>query len=235
MTGQLKALLEHARTQRFLAATMVGYLRFAVRSSKLVLDPPDVYERLRAHYPFILAMWHGEHIAVPLVKDPTWVIKAMVSRSNDGELSKMALEAMGIQAIRASGGRATKAGSNRGSVSGTLAAIRELKAGNIFAMTADVPRGTPKQAGIGIATIAKISGRPVIPFAVAATRSLRLNSWDSAPIILPFGRFAFTVGDPITIARNADDAALEAGRLAIERELNRTTDRAYALAGGKRG
>jgi hypothetical protein len=41
-------------------------------------------------------------------------------------------------------------------------------------------------------------------------------------------------GDPITVPRDADDAALEAARRLVESELNGATTRAYEIADGKR-
>jgi lysophospholipid acyltransferase (LPLAT)-like uncharacterized protein len=45
------------------------------------------------------------------------------------------------------------------------------------------------------------------------------------------GRFAIVVGKPITVAMDADDAALERVRQTVERELNAVT----ARAGNRRG
>ena len=36
-------------------------------------------------------------------------------------------------------------------------------------------------------------------------------------------------GEPIRVARDCDDATLEAKRVAVEREMNRVTARAYAI------
>jgi hypothetical protein len=41
------------------------------------------------------------------------------------------------------------------------------------------------------------------------------------------------LGDPVHVARDADDAALEAARLVVERELDRVHERAYSLVGGR--
>ena len=38
-------------------------------------------------------------------------------------------------------------------------------------------------------------------------------------------------GEEIRVARDADDAALEAARVEVEKALNAVTQRAYALAG----
>ncbi|MCX7296402.1 MAG: hypothetical protein NTU64_05855, partial [Hyphomicrobiales bacterium] len=48
-------------------------------------------------------------------------------------------------------------------------------------------------------------------------------------INLPFSRIAMVGGNPISVARDSDDATLEAKRLDVEREMNRVTARAYAI------
>ncbi len=47
-----------------------------------------------------------------------------------------------------------------------------------MAMTADIPPGPARTAGIGIVMIARISGRPILPAAIATQRYLAVNAWD---------------------------------------------------------
>ncbi len=97
-------------------------------------------------------------------------------------------------------------------------------------MTADVPPGPARKAGEGIATLAAMSGRPVVPFAIATRRYIALPTWSAFTVNLPFSTLAIVIGDPVRVT--GDDAhALQTGRLAIERALAEVTARAYALAG----
>ena len=52
-------------------------------------------------------------------------------------------------------------------------AVRALKDGYSIVMTADVPPGPARSAGIGIVTMARLSGRPIVPVASATSRFLR--------------------------------------------------------------
>ena len=100
-------------------------------------------------------------------------------------------------------------------------------------MIADIPKGTPRQAGLGIVTLAKLSGRPVIPVAVATSRRKVLErSWDKSTINLPFGRGAVVIGDPIRVPRDAGEVELEEKRRAVTEALNGATERAYRLVDG---
>jgi len=87
--------------------------------------------------------------------------------------------------------------------------------------------------GVGIVTLAQMSGRPIVPVAVVTSRRIDFNSWDRASIGLPFGRGAIVLGEPVHVPRDADAAALEGHRLTVERELDRIHERAYALVGSK--
>ena len=56
-----------------------------------------------------------------------------------------------------------------------------------------------------------------------------LDNWDRSAINLPFSHGATVVGDPIRVPAEADAAALEQARSALEQALNAATERAYAI------
>ena len=96
-------------------------------------------------------------------------------------------------------------------------------------VTADVPK-ISRVAGLGIVTLAKYSQCPIVPVAMATSRLIRLSNWDRTAFSLPFGRMGLARGGEIRVARDADDAALEAARLEVQNTLNAVTDRAYEIA-----
>ena len=106
-----------------------------------------------------------------------------------------------------------------------------LAEGFIIATTADVPR-VARVAGLGIVKLAQRSGRPIYPVAIATRRRYELDNWDRTTINLPFGRGALVAGRPVRVAADADDAALEAARRAVETSLNAATWRAYEITDG---
>jgi lysophospholipid acyltransferase (LPLAT)-like uncharacterized protein len=83
--------------------------------------------------------------------------------------------------------------------------------------------------GLGIIKLAQASGRPIIPIAIATSRRIVLNSWDRSTVNLPFGRGAGVASEPVWVAADADDAALEAARRLLEDRLNAATARAYEI------
>ncbi len=131
--------------------------------------------------------------------------------------------------MRGSGARGDKV-AEKGGAKALIALKRQLERGATVAMTADVPK-VARIAGLGIVTLGRISGRPIVPVAVVTSRRIDFKSWDRASIGLPFGRGAIVIGDPIRVAADASAEALEAARLAVQDGLDRVHARAYALVG----
>ena len=117
------------------------------------------------------------------------------------------VERFGIRTVRGSGGREGAADPKKGGARALIALRRMLGAGYGVCMIADVPKGTPRDAGLGIVTLAKISGRPIVPAAAATSRRYVVkSSWDKTTVPLPFGRIAVVMGPSITVPADADAA-----------------------------
>ncbi len=231
----IKRFGRHPAVVRAAGSLLAGYLKLVHRTNTFAMDPPDLYDRLDQHLPVIFAMWHGQHFIVPFFQPKGWPAKVMISRSADGEVNATAIRKLGLGLIRASGSQKSHQIVKRGGLKGFIEAVRALKAGDVIAMTADVPKGPARIAGLGIVQLAKHSGRPIVPVAVATSKSIDLNSWDKASINLPFGKGSVVIGDPIYVPAEAEDDVLEQSRLEVENQLNRVTDRAYELVGRGNG
>ncbi|NRG19812.1 lysophospholipid acyltransferase family protein [Rhizobiales bacterium] len=225
----LKKLGSSPRVQKFVGTAFAHYLRAVRNTSSFEVDPPDFYEKVLPNLPVIVAMWHGQHFMMPFARPEGWNVSVMISRSADGEINAIAARRLGLGLIRASGAQKAHQVKKRGGMRGFIEAMRTLKEGNSVALTADVPKGPARVAGLGIVQLAKHSGRPIVPVAIATSRHIDLNSWDKASVNLPFSRAAVAGGDMIHIGREDDDEALERGRREVEEGLNRATARAYEL------
>ena len=128
--------------------------------------------------------------------------------------------------------RAERASSSPIPTSRAITAVKALERGVTVALTADVPK-VARKAGLGIVMLAKQSGRPIVPVAIATRRRIDLKSWDKASVNLPFSKGAVVAGHPIWVPADADAAALEVWRQRVEAEMNRATERAYAIAEGR--
>lgn len=231
----LKKLVATPRFRRIAGSFIAGWFRLIRWTCRRVDEPEGYVGTLEGQRTIIVTTWHGEHFMLPFARPvgwEDWLVKAMISRSRDGELNAIVAEKLGVGTIRASGGRDGNEVRRRGGVAGFVAALRELSAGNSVMLTADVPK-VGKIVGEGIIQIARHSGRPIIPVATVTSRRHRTDSWDRAAINLPFGRFAVVYGEPITVARDAGPEEVETARRALQDELNRIHVRAYEIVGGR--
>jgi lysophospholipid acyltransferase (LPLAT)-like uncharacterized protein len=188
--------------------------------------------------PTIVALWHGQHLLMPafhLHYPAKHDVVAMVSRSADAELNAMVLEKFGVEAVRGSGGRDPRRQRNKGGARALVALKKALDAGKNVVMIADIPHGKPREAGLGVILLARLSGRPIICTALATSRRKVLEkSWDKTTINLPFGRSAVAVSDRIYVPKDADEAEMERKRQQLTDTLNEMTAKAYALVDGAR-
>ena len=209
-----------------------AYIRFVLRTSSVVRDPPDTEGKLFSQHPQIFAMWHGQFMMVPTIRPKEETdIAIIVSRHGDAEILANTLKRFGMRVVRGAGAGGRR--KDRGGAAALRGALRALKDGATFALTADAPPGPARKAGVGIALLGKLSGRPIVPCAMATNRYLALNSWSAFTLNLPFSKLAIVVGDPILVPDGAGPDEVEATRLAVEQGLNKVTERAYGLAGGK--
>ena len=151
-----------------------AYVRLVYATSTIKRDPPDTDAKLFDQHPQILAMWHGQFLLLPKLKPKRPAdVRAMVSRHGDAEIIGAVLQEFGMDLIRGAG--AGKRKRNRGGATALRESLRALASGATVAMTADVPPGPARRAGEGIATLAALSSRPVVPFAIATKGSLRFR------------------------------------------------------------
>ena len=205
------------------------YLSFVRLTTRFAIEPAGFPQHVAAHLPAIAAMWHGQHFMVHYAWPKGASVAALISRHQDGEFNAVLLERLGVIPVRGSGGGAGKM-HKRGGMAALREMLRLLAQGTTMVLTADVPK-VGRQAGLGIVTLAQISGRPVFPIAVVTRWRIDLASWDRASIPLPFGRGAMVMGEPVTVERHAGEATLEAARRQIELGLDSAHARAYALVG----
>lgn len=228
--GLIKRIGRSRAVQETLGFLLARYLDFVQATTRFQMDPPDIYDRVGPQMPVIAAMWHGQHFMITFAKRRQDRAAALVSRSGDGEFNAIALRHLGVRAIRGSGARKASQIRDKGGVRALIAMSRALASGEMVVMTADVPK-VSRVCGPGIVALARMSGRPVCPVAVVSSRRIDFNSWDHASIGLPFGRGAIVIGEPVHVPADADDAAMEAARLAVEQGLDAAHARAYALVG----
>ena len=225
-----KPLARSRLAKHILSSMLASAIRFIERTNRRAEGSHDVVKMVAEHSPAIAAFWHGQHLLAPALYPREHKMVALFSRSADAELNALVAEKIGLGVVRGSGGRAGKHRLNKGGAAALIKLKRVLDSGCNVAMIADIPHGTPREAGLGVVTLARFSGRPVIPVAVATSRRKVLErTWDRTTINLPFGRSAIVFGPLIHVSPDADDEEQERKRREITEALNEATREAYRL------
>lgn len=136
----------------------------------------------------IFAIWHDQLLMVAKGY-PRSGAKALISPSKDGELIARTLKYFDIEAVRGSSSR-----------QGTQALRALVKLGREPAdigITPDGPKGPRHQVKQGVAQLAKLTGRPVLPYVFVASCGHRFASWDRFLLPYPWGNGVFLFGEPL--------------------------------------
>lgn len=213
------------------AKWVAKYIRFTRANSKFTLEPSDMDHYFRTHNPFILGVWHGQFMLIPTIRPDDIKGTIVVGVHNDANLAAEVVSLFGVRPIRGSGASGRRAGKDRGGAKVLREAIKALKNNECIVSTVDVPPGPAQRAGLGIITMARLSGRPIIPAAIATKNAITLQSWSRLTINLPFAKGALVAGEPLHVPKNAGDEELEAKRLELEAAMDRVTKRAYQIVG----
>jgi lysophospholipid acyltransferase (LPLAT)-like uncharacterized protein len=219
-----------------IAGFFATYLRVVNATSRHVFEPVSNEELFRRYSPFIATSWHGQAFMLPFVRVPTEPVDVLVSRNSDADHVANLLMRLGCGVIRGSGVHDPSRMFEKGAVAGFRGMKASLDSGRTVGVTADFLRYARQKASMGIISLARASGRPIIPTSFVSSRRVEMSqSWDRLSICLPFGRTACVFGDPITVPANADDALMEAKRQEVENALNAASARAYAIVDKRRG
>ena len=170
----------------------------------------------------IMAFWHGRVLTATYFFRRRGIV-VMISENFDGEWIARIIEQFGFHTSRGS--------SSRGGQRALLQLKREMEKGRPSGFAVDGPRGPAGRAQPGAVWLAKLTGNPVVPFHMEASSFWRLKSWDRTQIPKPFATIALTVGKPIHVPREADEAILEQKRGELEQSLFELEQRAAAMLG----
>lgn len=226
----MKQLVRASWVQQALAAAFSGYLRFVFSTLKWTREGHETAQSAWAKGGgVILCFWHAR---IPL-SPCSWELekgaqdmRALISRSADGEFIALTMERIGFPAIRGSRKKLSNPAKEKGGGEALREMVRWVKGGGGVAITPDGPHGPPVVMGEGTPVLAKMTGAPVLLVGLACKPCIRLPSWDQTVLPLPFGRAAMVWDGPLEIGRDEDNALVAADWTA---RLNAVTDRAEAL------
>jgi lysophospholipid acyltransferase (LPLAT)-like uncharacterized protein len=226
-----KPLAESSFVKNVLAAGIASAIRFIKATNRVVPGSVSIDSFLDSESNTIYVLWHGQHLLAPAFVPKGQKLPTMFSKSADAELNALAAQRLGLEPVRGSGGRDRQRSVEKGGARALIALKKALDQGKSVCMIADIPHGTPREAGLGVITLSRISGRPIVGVAFATSRRKVLEkSWDKTTINLPFGRCGIVATAPMQVPAKASEAEMEAYRKRLTDELNAATDRAYSLA-----
>jgi lysophospholipid acyltransferase (LPLAT)-like uncharacterized protein len=168
----------------------------------------------------IMAFWHGRILPATYYFRRRGIV-VISSENFDGEWTARIIERFGYRTARGS--------TSRGARQALLQLRREMAQGRPAGFTVDGPRGPAYRAQPGAIWLAKITGNPVVPFHIEASRYWTVRSWDRTQIPKPLSLTALAIGQPIEVSAGADGLAIETGRLELEARLNQLQARAAEL------
>lgn len=221
----LKTFLKSRRAQSVAAFLLSLYIRLVYATSRKVRHiDKDALPYMQGDESGIFAFWHGRMMMMPLFCPPRRKMRVLISRHRDGLL---------ISQVISHFGQATVSGSSsKGGKEAASEILRALEAGDNVSITPDGPRGPSQVAAKGVASLARMAKKPVLPVTFASTREKRLKSWDRFALALPFGRIVFCVGAPMVLSETAAGEDEETVCKQVEQTMNRLAEQAEALAHG---
>lgn len=186
-------------------------------------------QQVRESKSLIPVFWH-QHLlfgakAVLDLRDAGLKAGFLISPSVDGTAPAMLVEKVGGVVIR---GSSTNTGAR---------ALRDfyetiVKQQVSPALTPDGPRGPLHGFKPGAIMLAQITGKAILPIAVAASRKFTFRTWDAFELPLPFARIAIVYGEPVQVGRGLSSdklaewqATLAERLLDLRREAEAALDR----------
>ncbi|RMG13782.1 MAG: hypothetical protein D6729_14525, partial [Deltaproteobacteria bacterium] len=123
----------------------------------------------------------------------------------------------------------------RGGSGGLVALLRVARRGTPVAFAVDGGHGPVHTVHGGVVTLARLTGRPVVPVGGSARpRLVFRRAWDRFLLPLPFARVAIVFGPPQPVPRAGGKAAEAAARRQLAEALHAACRQADARLGIRR-
>ncbi len=181
------------RFQSIISYPLALYFQIVTWTARIDRPPPPPG-------PYILAMWHGRLVMLPMMRNGKKPLIALISGHRDGRIISKIGAIFNIQTVTGSSSK------------GGMRAVRELQRfasdGHSLFVTPDGPRGPRMHVNNGILELARLTRLPILPATISPQRSIVFSSWDRLFLPLPFSRIVIRWGEPIVVSADADRGAL---------------------------
>jgi lysophospholipid acyltransferase (LPLAT)-like uncharacterized protein len=227
--GLIKRIGKSAALRALLPWLAAQYIRLVYHSSRWeVQGTQHILPLFEAKRSFILAFWHNRlllmsHLWLCQAPAKGLPMRVLISGHRDGVLISRTMAHFGIDTITGS--------KTRGGLGALRSIVRSAAEGVHVSVTPDGPRGPRMRVQPGIISLAALSGAPLVPSTYAVSHRRVLGTWDRFVVALPFSRGIYMWGEPLHVARDADEFALRAARAEFERRMNALVAEADSLMG----
>lgn len=214
----MKRKIKHWLQTRILPRFIWLFLRFlysTLRVEKIGFHIPE--EFYRQGIGVIHVLWHGRLLLAPFTYGGKEMY-TLISMHRDGEMIANAVKHFGFRLVRGS--------SKKGGEEALKEMVRLAEENKDLSITPDGPKGPREVVKPGAAQVARLTGKPVIPFACSANPAKFMRSWDRFMVPLPFSRVVFIFGEPLFYREGEE---FEHFRLRIEDALKAVTRQADEL------
>ena len=183
---------------------------------KKILNP-EIEDEIRAESgKAVWTLWHSRLFYITYHFRGMHNLYILVSPSKDGDLIANVGKLFGYKVLRGSSFKRT--------LSGTRECIGILKQDSEVGLIADGSRGPRHLAQAGTVQLARMTGAPIYTMSFDAHPKYEFNSWDRFILPLPFSKVTLNFGAPMTVAPDADKAAVRQKQDELTDLLNQITE-----------
>ena len=183
---------------------------------RIKIDDPD---NLRFSKGGIIGLaWHNRLFFFPAIMPASSRKRtaAVVSASRDGQYIADLISMFGIRSLRGS--------SSRRGVNALLDSVKVMREENLnVVFTPDGPRGPKYKMKPGPVMLASLTGAPVCPLSINASKYWSVKSWDGFQIPKPGAKLTIVMRGPFTIPEKLSGEELERYTRDIEAKLREIT------------
>ena len=171
--------------------------------------------------PFILAFWHSQLMMISFTWSYKKKLNVLASGHSDGRFGAIVGNFFKLNNIQTS--------KNNKNIS-LRPVFKLLKSKQYIGITPDGPRGPKEQVSEGIIKIARNTNVPIIPIGFWSSKNLKLKSWDSFLITLPFSKCNFVWGQAIKIPEDLKDEEIIDFQNILKKKINECIEKAKIKA-----
>jgi len=217
-----KKIIKNFLIQNLLAMIAVLYIFVVKLTSKINIyneDSPTEY--WIKNKPFILAFWHSQLMMISFTWSYKKKLNVLASGHSDGRFGAIVGNFFKLNNIQTS--------KNNKNIS-LRPVFKLLKSKQYIGITPDGPRGPKEQVSEGIIKIARNTNVPIIPIGFWSSKNLKLKSWDSFLITLPFSKCNFVWGQAIKIPEDLKDEEIIDFQNILKKKINECIEKAKIKA-----